>query len=1309
MLTSQVYFGVVEDRNDPLKLGRCRVRIAKCHTHDLSLLPTQDLPWATVVQPIEGGMGKAVLAPVEGTLVQVQFFDYPDNQMPIVTGIIPTIPQPQTVFVDQFEEGAILKDELTPQGRQIPTNDLDATGGVASVALNPSIDTPTLNNIQQQGLYTQSNNPNALLDSMVSVTAVQIGSVGNLAQTETSVGQAVKSKKDDFETEVLSLGKSDAIQSFAGKIAQSLGSSLPTELLNGTTSIQSVLSKLNEYFSSNGLTNLSKETTARLGVLNISNPSDYVMNLSTGLGTLKDSIRSSFANTLSIDSLSNARESVSSAINSFDLGNLTSLLSSGSTAISSAQAIASSIGNGYTSMVASAKNLGNISAVEEKGIDKISSEAFANVGEGLTPPTQGAFGGANYGGAEPIQEKPSQQDTTKYPNGATRELDFTSIGIETDKLTSLLSACKTHGLLTLEAKASFFAILYIKNGIARKSEESSFEVKDLIRRFPLSFVGKEELAKQYSLGKKTESEFFNFVYDSSNDGRTYGNIYPSDGYTYHGYGYLPIVGRNAYTKYSKVLNNENLLGGFEYLVENETICADIAVLEFLSRTNGVSPTAHPQFFYVACKVFGMDVATVEPIYCKLYGAYTQNQFGIGEYVAGNTPEPSSFYPNKDTQNETGYIDPNHRYPRDRTTSQASTNKLAKGVIQDTIVTKKEQMRRIGVPLAMNRGTWDQPHVAYGAKYPFNNVTETESGHVVEYDDTPQHERIHLYHRKGTFEEIDQNGTKVTRIVGDNYTIVDRNGFVSIDGEANVTVSGTANIYVRNDANIQVEGSTELKVGGSLNVGVAKDFNLATQGNINMFANGTFRLQSKKDGHILTGEDLYVASTGVSHYKSDSSMFITSQQNQDVLVKGNRKETIGQNDDCFVKGNKKTTIEQNDDHLVKGNHSTEVKGNANTLIEGSENHQVNGSVNNLTKGSVKVQANGSMDIKADSSLKLKGSSVHIKGDSNVNLGSTTLNLKSSAVMNLQSGASMNLNSGGVLGLQGKPVNLNSGGVGTAQDADSASGANGSTNAEVASEATEAVKALVYGMIPPALGTPTNINLPPLVTERPIGEDEFIIETVEDAKSPIASVSLNSMIAEEGISNTDEGQTIKPNSSVSETEESPYRDEILNMTEFRADTKLSEHFTLGMFFDGGFNNKHKLINQAGLTKQQIILNLSRLANNVLEKFLEKLPNGINGYNKLWRITSGYRMTASPNAKSDHCKGCAVDIQLCSRNKMETWKLVQELEKLINYHQILLEYRGARSVWIHTAYRGEENKKQAMTFVNDKKYRDGFTLLA
>ena len=47
--------GVVEDRYDPLKLGRCRVRILGYHTDNKQEgvgIPTSDLPWATPSQPI---------------------------------------------------------------------------------------------------------------------------------------------------------------------------------------------------------------------------------------------------------------------------------------------------------------------------------------------------------------------------------------------------------------------------------------------------------------------------------------------------------------------------------------------------------------------------------------------------------------------------------------------------------------------------------------------------------------------------------------------------------------------------------------------------------------------------------------------------------------------------------------------------------------------------------------------------------------------------------------------------------------------------------------------------------------------------------------------------------------------------------------------------------------------------------------------------------------------------------------------------------------------------------------------------------
>ena len=38
--------GVVEDRNDPQKLGRLRVRCVGIHTDNTDDLPTADLPWS---------------------------------------------------------------------------------------------------------------------------------------------------------------------------------------------------------------------------------------------------------------------------------------------------------------------------------------------------------------------------------------------------------------------------------------------------------------------------------------------------------------------------------------------------------------------------------------------------------------------------------------------------------------------------------------------------------------------------------------------------------------------------------------------------------------------------------------------------------------------------------------------------------------------------------------------------------------------------------------------------------------------------------------------------------------------------------------------------------------------------------------------------------------------------------------------------------------------------------------------------------------------------------------------------------------
>jgi len=46
------WYGCVEDRMDPEKLGRLKIRIFGYHTEDKEKIKTEDLMWATVMQPI---------------------------------------------------------------------------------------------------------------------------------------------------------------------------------------------------------------------------------------------------------------------------------------------------------------------------------------------------------------------------------------------------------------------------------------------------------------------------------------------------------------------------------------------------------------------------------------------------------------------------------------------------------------------------------------------------------------------------------------------------------------------------------------------------------------------------------------------------------------------------------------------------------------------------------------------------------------------------------------------------------------------------------------------------------------------------------------------------------------------------------------------------------------------------------------------------------------------------------------------------------------------------------------------------------
>ena len=185
----------------------------------------------------------------------------------------------------------------------------------------------------------------------------------------------------------------------------------------------------------------------------------------------------------------------------------------------------------------------------------------------------------------------------------------------------------------------------------------------------------------------------------------------------------------------------------------------------------------------------------------------------------------------------GFNDPNGTYPSEKIThsdhaiQESDVNRLARNDTDKShaVVSAKNTGRTTGVALANSSSsndsdedffnnlaggggtTWDEPSSAYAASYPKNHVMETESGHIKEYDDTSGAERIHEYHTKGTFYEIDKDGNKVTRVVGDNYEVIAGSDYVNVKGSANLTVSETLSIKAKN---IQMEAETINEVYGT---------------------------------------------------------------------------------------------------------------------------------------------------------------------------------------------------------------------------------------------------------------------------------------------------------------------------------------------------------------------------------------------------------------------------------------------------------------------------------------------------------------
>jgi hypothetical protein len=276
---------------------------------------------------------------------------------------------------------------------------------------------------------------------------------------------------------------------------------------------------------------------------------------------------------------------------------------------------------------------------------------------------------------------------------------------------------------------------------------------------------------------------------------------------------------------------------------------------------------------------------------------------IGTYGADSQPSNGDVIANNDPSK--GFKDPKSQYPKPDTVNKPDTNTLAVGINSPSInadprspagdrksmsagaspaarnASRKREVRKAG----RNGTSWSQPESPYAAQYPYNKVFAGESGHALEIDDTPGAERLNFAHRSGTFDEIGPDGTKVSKIVGDGYTIYENDGYILIEGSANVHLAGACNVFIAGDTNLSMHGKASIDVHNDLDLNVGGHIAVSAGKGIFVRNQGIFSLDNKGDVEIRSKGKMTQEVVGTYNLTTTGGYNMTSKGNSNVKISG----------------------------------------------------------------------------------------------------------------------------------------------------------------------------------------------------------------------------------------------------------------------------------------------------------------------------------------------------------------------------------------------------------------------------------------
>jgi hypothetical protein len=278
----------------------------------------------------------------------------------------------------------------------------------------------------------------------------------------------------------------------------------------------------------------------------------------------------------------------------------------------------------------------------------------------------------------------------------------------------------------------------------------------------------------------------------------------------------------------------------------------------------------------------------------VFGFFRDGHFRQEPLILGSLPGR----PTELADNRKGFYDPNEIYPKYK--DEPDINRLAVNaknadgveINPSLALTIRRATRITGIATAdynsvatasgyitqaSDGTTWDQPAIPYNAVYPYNHVYETESGHIQEFDDTPNAERIHIRHRSGTSSEISANGTLTNITKGDHYSIIDGGRSTYVQENNDLTINGRYKLYI--NKNGQTNNHYDIQIGPGANVNIQVD-----NGDINLHTvNGRLNLNSGGDTNLKVGGSLTIDVAGNLIQNVEGNT--TEQTTGTVIVRG----------------------------------------------------------------------------------------------------------------------------------------------------------------------------------------------------------------------------------------------------------------------------------------------------------------------------------------------------------------------------------------------------------------------------------------